>query len=202
MKANPTPREDASSFTPLVVVISSFVLLLGVAVFATHPNPGQQSKPQVAAAAPRFAFEQYNLGTAYSSGHGVPQSYAEAAKWYRAAAEQGFAGAQYNLGAAYTIGRGVSQDYAEAAKWYRKAAEQGHAEAQYNLGVLYRDGQGVPQDYVAAYTWLTLAMATTWEPRWIKTRDALQHRMTPLQIAEGMQRTAEFVAKKTPATSQ
>ncbi len=32
---------------------------------------------------------QYNLGVMYERGHGVPQEYARAVKWYRKAAEQG-----------------------------------------------------------------------------------------------------------------
>ena len=34
---------------------------------------------------------QYNLGFMYSNGEGVPQDYAEAAKWYRMAADPGAA---------------------------------------------------------------------------------------------------------------
>jgi TPR repeat protein len=60
---------------------------------------------------------QYNLGLMYGKGWGVPQDYAEAAKWYRRAAEQGYAKAQYNLGVMYYNGEGVPQDYAEAVKW-------------------------------------------------------------------------------------
>jgi TPR repeat protein len=73
---------------------------------------------------------QFVLGLKYENGKGVPQDYAEAAKWYRKAAEQGYAEAQFNLGAMYDEGRGVHQDYAEAAKWYRKAKDQGVASAQ------------------------------------------------------------------------
>jgi TPR repeat protein len=73
---------------------------------------------------------QFVLGLKYDTGKGVPQDYAEAAKWYRKAAEQGYAEAQFNLGTMYDVGRGVRQDYAEAAKWYRKAKDQGVASAQ------------------------------------------------------------------------
>jgi uncharacterized protein len=59
----------------------------------------------------------------YDMALGVPQDYAEAAKWYRLAAEQGSASAQNTLGTMYHGGIGVSQDYAEAVKSYRLAAE-------------------------------------------------------------------------------
>src|SRR5215472_14731750 len=80
---------------------------------------------------------QYNRGTAYWYGNGVPQDYAEAAKWYRKAAQEGYAEAQNRLGQMLEIGQGVRQDDAEAAQWYRKAAEQGVVLAQHNLGTMY-----------------------------------------------------------------
>ena len=79
---------------------------------------------------------QYNLGACYYDGHGVPQSYAEAAEWFRKAAEQGYAEAQHDLGACYYNGHGVPQSYSEAIKWFRKAARQGYAVAQQVLNGL------------------------------------------------------------------
>jgi len=79
------------------------------------------------------ASAQTNLGVMYHQGHGVPQDYAEAMKWFRLAAEQGHPSAQTNLGVMYHQGQGVPQDYAEAMKWYRLAADQGHTNAQTNL---------------------------------------------------------------------
>jgi FOG: TPR repeat, SEL1 subfamily len=96
---------------------------------------------------------QNNLGLMYIKGNGVPQDYAEAAKWFRKAAEQGFARAQYNLGIIYQTGNGVPQDYAEAIKWYLNAAEQGYADAQNNLGLMYQNGEGVMQDYAKTIKW-------------------------------------------------
>ena len=96
---------------------------------------------------------QFKLGVGYDNGYGVPQDYAEAARWYRRAAEQGNAVAQFRLGVMYDNGYGVPQDYAEAARWYRRAAEQGNAVAQFILGVICRNGRGVPQDYTEALRW-------------------------------------------------
>ncbi len=75
------------------------------------------------------AGSQNNLGFMYNNGEGVPQNYAEAAKWYRRAAEQGQAEAQASLGAAYAMGSGVLQDYLLAHMWFNLAAGQGHAGA-------------------------------------------------------------------------
>ncbi len=44
------------------------------------------------------ASAQFNLGIMCGHGEGVPQDYAEAAKWYRLAAEQGNVKAQFKLG--------------------------------------------------------------------------------------------------------
>jgi hypothetical protein len=54
----------------------------------------------------------------YYNGKGVPQDYAEAARWYRKAADQGNADAQNNLGVMYGNGQGVPQDYVRAHMWF------------------------------------------------------------------------------------
>jgi TPR repeat protein len=88
-------------------------------------------------AAQGYSWAQAALGFMYSQGHGVPQDYAAALKWYRLAATHGNATAQYNLGVLYFKGQGVAPDYAEALKWYRLAAAQGDGDAQFNLGAIY-----------------------------------------------------------------
>ena len=62
---------------------------------------------------------QFNLGTMYYKGEGVPKDYKEAVKWYRMSADQGNAMAQYHLYAMYDDGTGVSKDPKEAIKWIR-----------------------------------------------------------------------------------
>lgn len=99
------------------------------------------------------AVAQNNLGVCYENGYGVPQSLAEAVKWYRKSAEQGYADAQFSLGVCYANGDGVSQSWTEAVKWYRKSAEQGEALAQVNLGRCYANGYGVSQSWAEAAEW-------------------------------------------------
>jgi hypothetical protein len=65
---------------------------------------------------------QHHLGEWYRTGHGVPQDYAEAVKWYRKAAYNGVAIAQYNLGIMYENGKGVPQDHVLAHMWFSLAA--------------------------------------------------------------------------------
>ena len=105
------------------------------------------------------ATAQFMLGGMYFSGHGVPQSLADAASWFRRAAEQGLAPAQANLGVMYFGGQGVAQDFAEAAKWFQLAGAQGEAKAQFNVGWMYEHGRGVAQDPAEALKWYRLAAA-------------------------------------------
>ena len=99
---------------------------------------------------------QFNLGTMYENGRGVPQHDGEAVRWFHLAADQGNTEAQYQFGVRYAIGRGVPQDDREAARWYRLAAHQGDARAQVNVG-RYADGQGVLRDDGEVVRWFRLA---------------------------------------------
>ena len=97
------------------------------------------------------------LGVMSVSGRGVPQSYFEAARWFRSSALRGDAAGQKNLGLLYADGLGVSKDDAEALRWFLAAAKQGLAEAQYNVGVSYVAGRGTTKDYAEAYRWFSRA---------------------------------------------
>ena len=103
------------------------------------------------------ASAQFNIGSMYAYGEGVPQNFAEAGRWFRRAADQGHATAQFNLGAMYAEGLGLAQDYPEAARWYRKAADQGDAITQFNLGLMYAEGQGLPRDHAESGKWFRKA---------------------------------------------
>ncbi|HKW55038.1 MAG TPA: tetratricopeptide repeat protein [Stellaceae bacterium] len=85
---------------------------------------------------------QWQLGSRYDSGQGVPSDGAEAEKWYRRSADSGYAEAQNSLGSAYQ----AEHRYADAVGWYQKGADQGHALALNNLAYMYDLGLGVTQD--------------------------------------------------------
>jgi TPR repeat protein len=79
----------------------------------------------------------------------------------------------------------------------RKRAEQGDALAQYDLGDAYDKGQGVSQDYVEAYKWRKLAVVRTSpdkKKQYAESRDELEQRMTPQQLAEAQRRASEWLA--------
>ena len=92
-----------------------------------------------------YADAQYNLGLMYKNGNGVPQDYAEAARWYRLAANQGHALAQSKLGMMYTIGQGVLQDSLMAHMWYNISSANGN-----DFGGTGRDGiaEGMTQQAI------------------------------------------------------
>ena len=101
---------------------------------------------------------QNKLGYMYRMGYGVPQSDANAAKWYRKAAEQGNASAQVNIGNCFFDGRGVERNYNIAREWYEKSAAQGNSNGLLKMGYLYYNGIGVEQDYKKALeAWLLAA---------------------------------------------
>ena len=75
---------------------------------------------------------QYNLGSMYAKGLGVPKNDKTAVKWYTLAAEQGDLMAQNNLGFMYQNGNGVVSDYLRAYMWYDLGAYNGSKRATEN----------------------------------------------------------------------
>ena len=140
------------------------------------------------------AYAQFNLGSMYANGQGVPQDNKIAFKWYTLAAQQGNSLAQLNLGVMYDKGQGVSQNLRTAVKWYTLAAEQGLATAQFNLGVVYELGQGIPQDNIYAHMWYSIAASNGFDGA-NQRRDVVAKRMTPADISKSGQLARECVAK-------
>jgi TPR repeat protein len=83
---------------------------------------------------------QANLGLMYHLGQRVPQSYAEALKWFRAAAELGLPRAQRLLGVMYYNGEGVPQSYVEALVSQGGRAGPSQSAVQPRCHVLARPG--------------------------------------------------------------
>ena len=142
---------------------------------------------------------QYNVAVLYDRGFGVPQDFAEAAKWFLMAAQGGHLDAQANLGFVYEQGRGVAQNHGEAARWYHAAAERCDVAAQANLGTLYANGSGVTRDDVLAHMWLNLAVSGAQGRKLrhdlIQRRDNVAQRLTPEQILEAQRLAREWRPK-------
>lgn len=135
--------------------------------------------------------KQFILGNVYYKGEGVPQDYAEAARWYRLAADQGLAESQHMLGVMYDRGDGMPQDFSKAIKWYREAADQGFAPAQYDLGSQYATGEGVPQNFSEAYIWFSLAASAGLEMA-RNDRDTYAGKLSNEEIMQAQRRAAQI----------
>ena len=135
---------------------------------------------------------RFQLGSMYADGRGLPEDDEEAVRWYQLAAELGDANAQFQLGSMYAAGDDVPEDGEEAVRWYRLAAEQGDVSAQLRLGLMYSTGQVVPEDIVLAYMWYNLA-ATQDLMLAPSSRNSIEERMTPEQIAEAQRLSTEWI---------
>jgi localization factor PodJL len=99
----------------------------------------------------------YEVAMRYVAGRGIPQNFAEAARWFERAAKHGIAPAQFRLGTLYEKGQGVRKDLDKAQRLYLAAAEKGHAKAMHNLAVLYAEGYDGKPDYRSAAQWFRTA---------------------------------------------
>ncbi|WP_169338278.1 caspase family protein [Neomegalonema perideroedes] len=119
------------------------------------PEPGSVAAGYLGRAQAGSAADMFNLGNDYVSGvNGAPQSYVEAARWYRRAADRGHVFSMYYLGEIYEHGRqGLAQDKVEAVRFYQQAADLGNVYAMLRLGTIYESGFGIPRDLEEARRW-------------------------------------------------
>lgn len=153
----PTPAtiDQAVGAEPAPAAAASAPALQQDAIPALPESIGPQKLREAALSGDPAA--QFEIAIRYMDGRGVPQDYAEAARWYRLAAAQGLAPAQYRLGSMYEKGHGVGRDLAMARMWYQRAAERGNRKAMHNLAVLYADGIDGTPDFEKAATWFRQA---------------------------------------------
>ena len=76
------------------------------------------------------------LGLVYELGHGVPQDFSLAARWYEVAAAGGAPAGWFGLGLLWESGRFGYEDSGRARTLYRRAADLGHEGAIYRLRIL------------------------------------------------------------------
>jgi hypothetical protein len=130
---------NLARFMMMAFMAAVFCGLAGCAP-ANYQKGMKHYKPDDAAAAVRelkpladqgSAEAQFNLGSLYYQGWGVPQDYREAVMWMRKAAEQGHVFARVTLGSIYAEGvQGeIQKDYPQALMWFVFAAAQGDMEA-------------------------------------------------------------------------
>lgn len=101
---------------------------------------------------------QTKLGSFYLRGFGVPQSEAEAFRWYKMAADNAkYPPAIVSLARIYEQGKTVRIDKERAFRMYEEAANKGYAPAMLELGRVYQNGIGVGKDLARAYEWYAIA---------------------------------------------
>lgn len=124
----------------LMVSIAAIWVLTAGCAGPNYQRGVKNYKPENAAQAVRElkplaeqgnAEAQFNLGSLYYQGWGLPQDYMEAVQWFRKAAEQQHVYAQVTLGTIYAEGvQGViEKDYPQALMWFIFASAQGDLEA-------------------------------------------------------------------------
>jgi TPR repeat protein len=93
------------------------------------------------------------IGEMYEKGDGLPNSSAEALKWYRKAADQGSAEASMHIAALVTAGSPTNVNYQEALQRCENAAAQKSPAGATCAGRIYDHGLGVPADAAQAVKW-------------------------------------------------
>ena len=137
-------------FFPLRVALALTLCVSGFAADGKGIN-----KALLAKAKAGDAEAQYELGSMYYMGEGVPRDYTQAEFWFRKGAEQGDPNSQFQLGGLYHFGQGVPHDEGMAFAWTMKAAKQGHGDAEFYISTCYsQDSWGVAKDNAQTIAWL------------------------------------------------
>ena len=90
------------------------------------------------------------IGSMYSKGIGVEQSYLKAKEYFELSAQQNNPEALNQLGTLYENGNGVEQNYAKAKECFELSAQQNNSDGLNHLAYLYYHGLGVIQNYAKA----------------------------------------------------
>jgi len=132
--ANQPAREVASTSPPtgttgrLVEQTSELII----------PKRNQERLVAEPVTAGKDADARFAKGEQYYYGKGVPQNYAEAAKWYHKAADRDHPGAQQKLAQMYRDGVGVSKNEQEALKWEVKVLSHQQTESSKTLDEMHK----------------------------------------------------------------
>jgi TPR repeat protein len=101
----------------------------------------------------------------YAESHGIPQDFAEGAKWYRLAADQGYPEAMYYLGLAYARGEGVPQNNVNAHMWLNLAATRFPSSERRSRGLAVRNRDLVASKMTSEEIIAAQTRAREWKPK-------------------------------------
>ncbi|NWH07917.1 MAG: sel1 repeat family protein [Alphaproteobacteria bacterium] len=110
---------------------------------------------------------QFDLGTIYENGTGVPPSLETAAKWYKAAADRGHPQAQWNIATMLETGDGIAKDEVAALTYFMLAQSNG-----FTAPTVDDTGKLIPGALTAP--------------------EALRARLTPAQVAQATEAAEAF----------
>jgi hypothetical protein len=133
---SPTPANLAAAPLPSAQVGSAEPTIEGY----RRGEYTQQPEKLLALAKKGFGPAQYELGTLYQEGRGVPRDSTRAVQLYKLAAAHGIRDANTSLGMMYEKGDGVARDKFAAEDYYAVAARQGDVIASTRLVELRSGG--------------------------------------------------------------
>lgn len=154
-----------------ILLVSMTILAHQTLIAAENKAPEKEEKPQ--AKPPEFdkldlpvllkraqsgeAAAEFELGSRYNYGRGMPKNTQEALQWLRKAGDHGYTPAQRLLAVKLYNGFDGTPDFEESMKWTTKLAQQGDPSAQLALANMLSNGEGAPRDLVTAYMWYDIA---------------------------------------------
>lgn len=103
---------------------------------------------------------QFELGSRFNYGRGVPKNVTEALVWLRRAGLAGQRDAQRLLAVKYFNGFDVAVDHEESFRWALRLAESGDPPGQLTLASMYANGEGIERSLVRSYMWYDIAAAS------------------------------------------
>lgn len=184
----PAPRSPAEQYEAALQALTAGQIEPGLAQLRTSAEAG-------------FAPAQYRLAKLYEHGQGVPTDLALARQWTERAAASGESSAMHDLGVYFARGEGVPADDTAAFRWFRQAAERGVVDSQFNLGVFYEQGRGVAADETEALFWF-LTAGRAGDLSAIQRANALEARLSPMQVDQAHARALAFRPSQTSAPAQ
>lgn len=182
---------------PRILLLTTCLLAMQPGQAATEAVPAEQAKARAGRAQVDYAKlaladlvrraragnaqAQFELGSRFNYGRGIPKNVAEALVWLRRAGLAGQPEAQRLLAVKYFNGFDVAIDQEEAFRWTQRLAEAGDAAGQVTLASMYANGEGVPRSLVRSYMWYDIAAASA---QLVAQDDAL----APLALEAGAMR--------------
>lgn len=103
---------------------------------------------------------QFELGSRFNYGRGIPKNIKQALVWLNAAAGKGHVEAQRLLALKYYYGYDVAIDHEQALLWTQRLADAGDLAGQMMLAAMFANGEGTPRNLIYAYAWYDIASVT------------------------------------------